>query len=154
VPRGRQNPDGAGPALSTVVRHPDLAKVFFAFNTYLMTWSTLPPRLRELVILRIARRRDCAYEWVHHKKLGAKVGLSEAEIEAAGQGEATDELEVAVLTAVDELDENSNLSDRTWDTLCAHLDERQRMDLIFTVGGYCAAAMAFNTFGVEAAEEG
>jgi AhpD family alkylhydroperoxidase len=154
VPRSRQDPDGAGPALSTVVRHPDLAKAFFAFNTYLMVRSTLPPRLREMVILRVARRRECAYEWVHHTKFAIEAGLSAAEIEAVGQGKATGELDIAVLTAVDELDENSNLSDRTWDTLRAHLDERQLMDLIFTVGGYCAAAMAFNTFGVQTAEEG
>ena len=33
------------------------------------------------------------------------------------------------------------------------LDERQRMDLIFTIGGYIALAMALNAFGVEPDKE-
>ncbi|MEU6644450.1 carboxymuconolactone decarboxylase family protein [Saccharomonospora sp. NPDC046836] len=149
VPRNRQDPDGAGLALSTLVRHPDLATVFLRFSTYLLAHSTLPARVRELATLRVATRRGCAYEWAHHAKYAAELGLSEAEIEAAGHGKATDELGAAVLTAVDELDENSNLSDETWAALGRHLDERQRMDLIFTIGGYCLMAMAFNTFGIE-----
>lgn len=153
VPRNRQNRDGAGPALSTLVRHPKLAKAFFTFSTYLMVWSTLPPRLRELAILRVARRRNSAYEWVHHAQYAAEAGLSQAEIEAAGRGKASGELESAVLDAVDELDEASTLSDRTWTTLSKHLDERQLMDLIFTIGGYCATAMAFNTLGIEPEQE-
>lgn len=153
VSRNRQNREGAGPALSTIVRHPKLAKVFLAFSTYLMVWSTLPPRLRELAILRVARRRECAYEWVHHAQYAAEAGLTEAEIEAAGRGKAVGELDSAVLNAVDELDEASAVSDRTWATLSKHLDERQLMDLVFTIGGYCATAMAFNTLGIKPEQE-
>jgi AhpD family alkylhydroperoxidase len=149
VPEHRLNPRGAGNALAKLVRHPDLVEAFLTFNKHLMLRSTLPPRLRELAILRVAQRRDCAYEWSHHAWAARKLGLSQAEIEAAGDGKATGELEAAVLTAVDELDVDSQLSDSTWATLGAHLDEHQRMDLVFTIGGYCLVAMAFNTFGVE-----
>ena len=45
-----------------------------------------------------------------------------------------------------------NLTDETWAALGEHLDERQRMDFVFTVGGYAMLAMAFNTFGVRARE--
>jgi hypothetical protein len=41
------------------------------------------------------------------------------------------------------------VSDQTWAVLSKRLDEQQRMDLIFTIGGYTALAMALNTFGVE-----
>lgn len=149
LPADRRNPRGAGNALATMVRHPDLAEAFVGFNAYLLMRSTLPARLRELAILRVARRRKCGYEWGHHARMAARTGLSESEIEAAGEGKAAGELDAAVLAAVDELDDDSIVSDRTWATLGAHLDERQRMDLIFTVGAYCALAMAFNTFGVE-----
>ena len=158
LPPERRNPRGAGNALATLVRHPDLTAAFLPFNTRLLLHSTLPPRLRELAILRVARRSGCAYEWAHHTKIAAKAGLSEAEIEAAGRGEdtgelASAELDRAVLEAVDELAEGCNLSDRTWGTLAAYLDERQLMDLIFTVGAYVLLAMAFNTFGVEPEHE-
>lgn len=153
LPEGRRDPRNAGNALATLVRHPELTKRFLAFNAHLMTRSTLPDRLRELAILRVARRRGCVYEWSHHVRLAAKAGLSGVEIEAAGRGEAAGELEAAVLRAVDELDGDSAVSDPTWAALGAHLGERQLMDLVFTVGTYCLLAMAFNTFGVEPENE-
>jgi AhpD family alkylhydroperoxidase len=153
LPKRLRNPEGAGNALGTMLRHPVLAQSFLAFNAHLLGRSTLPPRLRELAILRVAHRRQCRYEWVHHVVMGEQVGLTAAEIEMVTQGRAEDELDAAVLTAVDELDENSNLSDTTWAALSDHLDEHQRMDLIFTIGAYCLLAMAFNTFGVEPEHE-
>jgi alkylhydroperoxidase family enzyme len=149
LPAKRRHQQGAGNALSTLVRHPDLAEAFLVFNSYLMMESTVPARLRELAILRVARRRHCAYEEFHHIRIGAKAGLTPAEIEAAGRGEALDPLEIAVLRAVDELDDDSIVSEQTWTTLSEHLSDHQRMDLIFTIGAYCLMAMAFNTFGVE-----
>ncbi|MFI2557061.1 carboxymuconolactone decarboxylase family protein [Nocardia farcinica] len=149
LPRDRQHPEAAGNALSTLVRHPDLTKAFLGFNIHLLFRSTLPARLRELVILRVAHRRGCAYEWGHHLVTAGAAGISDAEIAALQRGEATDDTARAVLAAVDELEEHSTVSDDTWSALSGALDERQRMDLVFTVGAYGLLAMAFNTFGVE-----
>ncbi|GAA3204476.1 carboxymuconolactone decarboxylase family protein [Actinocorallia longicatena] len=149
LPTARQNPDRAGNAIGTLVRHPDLTAAFLTFNSHLLLRSSLPPRQRELAILRIARRRGCAYEWGHHVRIAGKVGLTEAEIEDAAQGKAAGELDSAVLRAVDELDEDSDLSDATWAVLSSHLEERQVMDLVFTIGAYIMCAMAFNAFGIE-----
>lgn len=149
LPAERRNQQGAGNLLATLARHPDLAEAFLPFNTRLLLRSTLPPRLRELVILRVARRSSCAYEWTHHVKIAAKAGLSDGEIDAAGRGEASGTLDRAVLTAVDELEDSSNLSDGTWAALRDHLEERQLMDLVFTIGAYRMLATALNTFGVE-----
>lgn len=154
LPADRLDPRGAGNALATLVRHPALAKAFLAFSTHLLVRSSLPPRLRELAILRVAHRRSCLYEWTHHVLLAAEAGLTEAEIQAAGRGEADNDLDSAVLHAVDELDDDSTVSDRTWATLAEHLDEHQRMDLVFTIGGYSMMAGAFNTFGVQPEHEG
>jgi AhpD family alkylhydroperoxidase len=149
LPPERCNPRDAGNLMGTLVRHPKLARAFLRFGGYLLTGSTLPARIRELAILRVAHRRGCAYEWIHHVKIGKQAGLSDAEIAAAQTRETDDEFDRTVFDAVDELDEKSNLSDKTWAALGARLDERQRMDLVFTIGGYIALAMALNTFGVE-----
>jgi hypothetical protein len=86
--------------------------------------------------------------------IATKLGLTPPQIEAAQEGTATDELDAAILAAVDELDIDSTLSDRTWTTLSAHLDEHQRMDLVFTIGAYITLAMAFNAFGVTLESDG
>lgn len=148
LPKERQNPAGAGPMLSTLVRHPDLTKAFLGFSTHLLFRSTLAPRLREVAILRVAHRRNCAYEWSHHVEMAEELGLTGADIEAITRGEATGELDQLILTAVDQLEEKSNIDDATWAALSEHLTERQRMDLVFTVGSYGMLAMALNTFEV------
>jgi AhpD family alkylhydroperoxidase len=153
LPPERRNPRDAGTLMSTLARHPKLARAYLRFGGYLLIESSLPARIRELAILRVAHRRECAYEWSHHVDIATKAGLTDAEIAAARSGEADDEFERAVFTAVDELDEKSNISDQTWTTLCERLDERQRMDLVFTVGGYIALAMAINAFGVQLENE-
>jgi len=149
LPPERCNPRDAGNLMATLARHPKLARAFLRFGGYLLTGSTLPARMREQAILRVAHRRGCAYEWTHHVKIGKQAGLSDAEIAAAQTGETNDEFDRTIFNAVDELDEKSNLSDKTWTALGARLDERQQMDLVFTIGGYIALAMALNTFGVE-----
>jgi 4-carboxymuconolactone decarboxylase len=149
LPAERRNPRDASNVLSTLVNHPALTKAFLRFNIHLLYSSTLPPRIRELVILRVAHRRDCAYEWAHHVNLAKREGMSDDEIAAVRRGESADRFDRAVLTGVDELDEKSQLSDETWATLGERFDDRQRMDYVFTVGSYIMLAMALNTFGVQ-----
>jgi 4-carboxymuconolactone decarboxylase len=153
VPADRRNPEGAGNLLATLVRHPALTKAFLRFNNHLLFSSTLSPRLRELAVLRVAHLSNCEYEWRHHVRMGLEAGLTDEAIDGIQRGEASDELDRAVLRAVDELQDKATVSDATWAQLSEHLDERQRMDLVFTIGCYGALAMAINTFGVEPDQE-
>lgn len=130
--------------LGLLARHPDLARAFLTFNMHLLTASTLPPRIRELAILRVSWRRHCRYEWAHHVRIARKAGVTDEEIDAVRAG-----LPTPLAVAVDELEENSRMSDAAYEALAAELDDRQLMDLVFTVGAYSLLAMAFTTFGVE-----
>jgi 4-carboxymuconolactone decarboxylase len=153
LPAERRNPADAGNLLATLVRHPKLTRAFLRFNNHLLFSSTLPPRLRELAVLRVAHLHSCEYEWRHHVVMGREVGLTDEDIDGIRRSEATDELDRAVLNAIDELGEKSTVCDATWAALSEHLDERQRIDLVFTIGCYGALAMAINTFGVEPDQE-
>jgi AhpD family alkylhydroperoxidase len=153
LPAERRNPASTGNLLATLVRHPKLTRAFLRFNNHLLFSSTLPARLRELAVLRVAHRSDCEYEWHHHVRMGREAGLTDEVIDGIQSGEASDELDVAVLRAIDELQDKSVISGATWAALSEHLDERQRMDLVFTIGCYGALAMAINTFGVEPDQE-
>ncbi|MGB9250749.1 MAG: carboxymuconolactone decarboxylase family protein [Mycobacterium sp.] len=153
LPEERRNPDDAGNVLSTLVRHPKLTRAYLRFSSYLLYGSTLPPRIREQIILRVAHRRGCSYEWAHHVEIGKKAGLTDSDIEAARTGQSKDAFDSALMNAVDELDEKTNISDQTWAALGERLDEQQRMDLVFTTGNYIALAMALNTFGVEVEDD-
>ena len=153
LPAERRNPEKAGNLLATLVRHPELTRAFLRLNTHLLFSSTLSPRLREVAVLRLAHLTGCEYEWRHHVNMGREAGLTDAEIDGIQHGEASDALDRAVLSAVDELQNKAMVSDATWAALSDHLDERQLMDLVFTIGCYGALAMAINTFGVEPDQE-
>ncbi|MBV5244910.1 MULTISPECIES: carboxymuconolactone decarboxylase family protein [Mycolicibacterium] len=153
MPAEMRNPEIAGNLVATLVRHPKLARGFLRFNFQLLYNSTLPDRLRELAVLRIAHVTKCEYEWLHHVEMAREAGLSDDVIDGITRGTASDGLDRAVLAAVDELQNDSVVSDATWTALSDHLDERQLMDLVFTIGCYGALAMAINTFGVEPDQE-
>ncbi len=153
LPKERRNPENASNILGTFVRHPGLTKEFLKFNVHLLFRSTLPPRLRELAILRVAHRTDSEYEWVQHVRMGKNEGLTEDEIAGVQRGESSDDFDRTVLTGVDELMDSYELSDATWSALGARFDERQRMDFVFTIGCYITVAMALKTFGIELDQE-
>lgn len=149
LPPERANARDAGNVLATLVRHPRLTRAYLKFNAYLLRDSTLPPRAREAALLRAVHRRDCEYLWSHHVPIARRAGLTHAEIDAIKSDEVGTDPDRVIVRAVDELDGCSRISDATWAQLGRHLDDRQRMDLVFTVGGYCLLAMAVNTFGIE-----
>ncbi|MFD4509965.1 carboxymuconolactone decarboxylase family protein [Streptomyces sp. NPDC058457] len=131
-------------ALGLLLNHPRLAKAFLTFSTQLVYRGTLPARMRELAVLRVAWRNRCRYEWAHHVLLAREAGVTDEEIEGARQG-----VETLVNRAVDELDTTSSLSDALYAELAKELDEPQLMEFVFVVGAYRLQAMAYNTFGVE-----
>lgn len=140
----------------TLANHPALASRFLAFSHYLQRHSTLPHRLRELVILRVAWRQRCEYERRHHLNLAAYVGVTPAEC-AAVQGDldrhAWPEAERLALAAVDQLCADGRVAPQTWDALAALHDKQLLLDLVFTVGGYTTLAWALNTLDVEVDDE-
>ena len=138
-------------ALGTFAHHPVLAKAFHTFNGHILFTTTLTDRQRELLVLRVATRRDAEYEWAQHVVLAGDAGITPDEIDAirAGADGAWSPLERALLSAADELVDDACIHDDTWAALAAELDEPQLLDVIFTVGAYEVVAMVFKSCGVE-----
>ena len=146
---------GDGPVLNifrTLAHHPKLMKRWLVFGGYLLARSELPPRDRELVILRVGWLCRAEYEWAQHVVIGRDSGLSDEEIDRITRGPDADgwsDLDRTLLRATDELHEDSFVSDETWRVLADHYDTRKLMDLIFTIGQYHLVSMALNTLGVQ-----
>jgi AhpD family alkylhydroperoxidase len=147
VAPGRQL--GPSNVLGLFANHPALAKAFLGYNAYLLgRASTIPPYTREVAILRVAWRRRCRYEWAQHVQIARRAGVSDEEIARIRAGDTDDESVGQIIAAVDELDAHSTLSDETYQALAGKFDDRQLMDLVFTIGTYGLLAMAFNAFGL------
>jgi alkylhydroperoxidase family enzyme len=139
-------------ALGLLAHHPELSTAYNHFNGHVLFASTITPRQRELLVLRVAVLRDAAYEWAQHAVLAGDADISDAELEAirSGPGAAGwSPFEAAMLMAADELVGDARLSEATWTTLAGELDVQQLMDVVFTVGAYDLLAMAFRTFDVK-----
>jgi len=138
--------------LGTLAQHPALTTAFHTFNGHVLFATTLTPRQRELLVLRVANVRQCDYEWAQHVVLASDAGISPTEVEQIVQGPDAPgwiSLEAALVRAVDELLADAKIAAGTWATLAAELDDQQLMDVVFTVGAYDALAMALESFEVE-----
>ena len=138
--------------LMTFAQHPALTQPFLAFNRHLLSTSLLPVRLRQIAILRTAWQRRARYMWSSHLRMSLRLGLSGEDFAAVKQGASVPHwtaAERAAIRAVDQLCERSDLDDDHWNELAVHLDRRQMMDFLFTVGAYVLLAMTFNAMRVE-----
>lgn len=138
--------------LGTLMHHPHLTGPFLVFNRVMLDAPVLGPRWRELLILRVAWRARCEYEWVQHVRLAKQVGVTAEEVEAIAGLREVDSfspLESDLLAATDQLIDGCRIDDATWARLAEHLDERQLVEVVFVVGTYLCLAMAFNSFGIE-----
>ena len=136
--------------VGVLLRHPALAKAFFAFNNHVAKASSVSTRVRELLILRVSWLRRSEYEFIQHIVLGKRAGLSDADIERVQFGPDApgwNPVDVDLLRAVDELLAEAKILDETWKRLAAHFSTTELMDMVFAVGCYEILALAFNTFG-------
>ena len=136
----------------TLSHHPDLFRRWLVFGNHVLFKSTLPPRERELVILRIGWLCEAEYEWAQHVLIGKEAGLTAEEIDrikAGPNARGWSEADKLLLQATDELRKDAFITDATWNGLCQHFDTKQLMDVVFAVGQYNLVSMALNTLGVQ-----
>ena len=137
--------------MNVMANHPALGMAFNQWGKHLLMQSSLDTRRLEIVILRVAVLTRSAYEWHNHVGYGLNAGLTIEDIAAirdypAG-GNWTEE-EAALLSACDEQIRDHCIADATWAVLAHHLDKRQLMDLVFTIGNYAMTGWALASFGV------
>ena len=145
-----------GPLLNifrTLLIHPAAARAFLVWGGYILSRkSTLPPREREIVILRTGFLCRSGYEWTQHVPIGRRAGLTEEEIDRIKIGADApgwSPADAALLRATDDLLREKFITEPVWTKLAQHFEERQRMDLVFTVGQYTQVSMLLNSFGVQ-----
>ncbi len=136
-------------AIGGIVRHPELYAIFVPYIRQVIAESILPPRDREVLVLRVLARAGDTYEMHHHEMIARGAGMTDAEIAAACSGEGLDEWDAALVRAADELVRDSTMSDASWAALSARLDQKQMMEVVFLVGCYAVMAMLTKSFGME-----
>jgi 4-carboxymuconolactone decarboxylase len=144
-----------GPAVNifrTLIRNPKLFKRWLVFANHVLFKSTIPPRDREILILRTGWRCRAEYEWGQHVIIGKAAGLTDDEIIRITEGpdaRGWEPFDAALVRAADELHDEQFVVDATWAALAERYSTEQLMDAVFAVGQYTLVSMALNSFGVQ-----
>ena len=137
----------------TLANYPALMRRWMVFANHILGKSTLSVREREIVILRIGYLCKSGYEWGQHVLIARHDGMSDEEIRCIQEGPETQGLsqhEKLLLKATDELHADAFICDDTWASLKHTYNDKQMMDLVFSIGQYNLVSMALNCFGVQA----
>ena len=137
----------------TLARAPKALTRFLDWGNYVLSKrNSLPAREREIVILRTGWLCRSGYEFTQHRAIGLREGLTAQEIDRIKHDASTtgwSAADQALIRATDELHADQFIGDDTWAELKRHFDQKQCMDLVFTVGQYTQVSMMLNSFGVQ-----
>ncbi|WP_299573392.1 carboxymuconolactone decarboxylase family protein [uncultured Williamsia sp.] len=141
---------------STLGRTGGLFRGWLHQSARLMPFGPLSRVDTEMVIIRVATLRACDYELDHHLRIGRRVGIDDtlaAQIQRGPDALDPSALHVersrVLLTAVDELVADRDISDPTWEALSRHLTERERIGLLLLVGNYDSLATTISTLRID-----
>lgn len=128
----------------TLCRHGDLWGKVMALSLQMQSdTGRLPPRDRQLAILRTGWLLQAPYEWGEHVRHSKKYGITSAEIERVTYGSSAPGWtphEAAVLRACEELRADVFVSDETWAVLARTFDEAQLFELLVLIGQFTNVA--------------
>lgn len=133
--------------MRTMIRHPALFEMQMKLGTVLFN-GRIPPREREIAILRVAWLSQSPFEWGSHVTIARRCGLTDEEIERTTHGSSApgwSPHEAAILRGVEDLLADFALSDATWETLAQTWDEAQLIEFPAMVGQYVATAYIQNS---------
>lgn len=92
-----------------------------------------PPKLKEIVLLSVARLNGCAYCQGHHTKMASRAGLSQDQINALPDTDKDlfDETERMVINLAREITQDVAASDQTFQSVHNQLGDAQTVELVY-----------------------
>jgi AhpD family alkylhydroperoxidase len=131
---------------------------FGQLGTAILSRAALDPRLRELVILRVAAQSPAAYEWQQHVPIARATGATDEQIAALERGDREAscfaERERVLLAFTDELLAGPRASDASLAAMRKEFSDREVCEAIITVGFYMMVARFLETTGVDLEGDG
>ena len=147
-------PAGARPGNSfrTLLNVPDLVDRTMMFYNYVTQGSSLPPRIRELLMLRTAWLHGSDVIWRERVPSARKAGLTNNEMRTIAQGPNAagwDAFEANLLRMADQLFRNSFVNDSVYTAMAARYNTCNVMDAALTVADVASLALLYNSLGVQ-----
>jgi len=124
-----------------LLNHPPLARAINDLLATMLWHGALDPRLRELVIMRLAWLTACDYEWTQHWRVASGLGVSADDLLAVREWHGYDGFgptERAVLAATDDVVRNGVVSAESWAACARELqgDTTVLIELVTAIGAW------------------
>jgi len=123
---------------------PEILPQWLAMGGALLSKLSLPPAIRELIILQVSASTRCQYEEIQHVAIARQIGIEENKIDAVVSQRLDDPSirgEGPGLAAIDRLIKNHHLSDAEFASLRVAFSDRQIIEVLVLVGWYQAIAL-------------
>lgn len=136
----------------TLAHHPAVLKRFLNYAGYFLNKGLLPPREREIVILRVGWNCRSVYEFGQHTVIGVREGVTHEEVKALAlepSAHPWSNDDAALIAMCDELCGDDCVTDATWSKLAARWNEAELTELVMVAGTYRLVSGYLNTMGVQ-----
>jgi 4-carboxymuconolactone decarboxylase len=134
---------------------PNVGRAFLRLGNAILFRGSVPPKLRELAILRVGDLAEATYEWTQHVPIGLRAGLTEQQIKALHQWKDSplfSDQERAILRYTDEVAQNIRVSEETFKAVSDFLTEEQVVELTTTIGYYEMVSRILEALEIELEE--
>lgn len=137
---------------------PNTARAFLGLAMHIRNGGALDPRLREMMILQVGLSTESPYEYSHHVKIGADIGVTCNDVErlvAETRGSTTD-LEPVVrvaLKAAREMTDSGAISNETFELLRPYFSPAQLVELVVVIAFYNGVVRVLSSLQVDIEEE-
>jgi 4-carboxymuconolactone decarboxylase len=123
---------------------------YLLFLSHLLMKGRIARADKERIILHVAWRLGCVYEWGHHFQIAQALGLNETDILSVAQqySDRWDQRLTCLIAGADEIIDDKCLSEATWNRLARHLSEEQLVEFCMLVGHYMMVAVTIHSTGV------
>ncbi len=122
-----------------LLHSPPLAEGWLGFMTNVRQRLTLSGALRELVIMQVAHLNGAPYEADQHAPIARREGLSQAQLDALPDWQAStafDPLQRAALQLTDTMTRQIQVAPEVMQAVRTHLDDAQVVELVGTIASY------------------
>lgn len=112
---------------------------FMRFGNALLQRVTLDPKIREIVVLRVATLTGSKYEWQQHEGIALEFGVTPEQVATIAnweQSAAFDQRERAVLRYIDAVTRDVDVDDETFAGVRALFNDTELVEVTLTIGFY------------------